>query len=74
VESVLEIKCPISYRNKPIIENGKPNLKYIQIDENGKPELKKKYYVFHRMPNVNSLNWLKLIFTITKFLFIIILI
>lgn len=46
VESVLEIKCPISCKNKPIIENGTPNLKYIQIDKNGKPELKKSSMYF----------------------------
>jgi len=46
VESVLEIKCPISCKNKPIIENGTPNLKYIQIDQNGKPELKKSSMYF----------------------------
>lgn len=49
MESVLEIKCPISCKNKPIIENGKLNLKYIQIDKNGKPELKKIVCILHNV-------------------------
>lgn len=34
INAVLEIKCPISCRNKNIIENGVPNLKYLLMDNN----------------------------------------
>lgn len=34
IDAVLEIKCPISCRNKHIIQNGIPNLKYLQIENN----------------------------------------
>lgn len=32
VYAVLEIKCPISCRSKPIVENGIPNLKYLLVE------------------------------------------
>jgi len=45
IERILEIKCPISCKNKQIIENGVPNLKYLEF-VNNKLELKKSnvYY------------------------------
>jgi len=34
IERTLEIKCPISCKNKQIIENGVPNLKYLEFVNN----------------------------------------
>lgn len=55
IERVLEIKCPITCKNKHIIENGVPNLKYLQF-VNGKPELKKtSVYYTQPSPDFNVL-------------------
>lgn len=56
IDAVLEIKCPISCRNKHIVENGITNLKYL-IDENGIVKLKKIIHVFYTMSNINVLYW-----------------
>lgn len=40
IESVLEIKCLITCKNKPIIKDNESNLKYLHIDKNEKLSLK----------------------------------
>lgn len=41
IQEVLEIKCPISCENKPIVDEGKINLKYLEYDLCAKLALKK---------------------------------
>lgn len=53
-QNVLEIKCPISFKDKDIIDpiTNIPNLSYLKMID-GKVSLKKMSYILHTMPDIN---------------------